>query len=86
MSNDAGRLYFEYRVPATEDAEVIEVLKEAGAIPFLVSNTSDQCMFWETYNKVSGLTKNPYDTRRTVGGSAGGEVSYRTLYFSGMYI
>lgn len=75
MSNDAGRLLFEKRIPASEDAEVVKQIKESGAIPILVSNTPDLCMFWETYNKVTGVTRNPYDTRRTVGGSSGGEVS-----------
>lgn len=75
MSNDAGRVLLEAQVPATEDAEVVRLMKKAGAIPILVSNTPDQCMFWETYNKVTGVTNNPFDTRRTVGGSSGGEVS-----------
>jgi Asp-tRNAAsn/Glu-tRNAGln amidotransferase A subunit and related amidases len=32
-------------------------------------------MNWETFNKATGTTNNPYDTRRTPGGSSGGEVS-----------
>lgn len=75
MSNDAGRVFLEKQVPASDDADVIRSLKAAGAIPILVSNTPDQCMFWETYNKVTGLTRNPFDTRRTVGGSSGGEAA-----------
>lgn len=39
-----------------------------------MSNTPELCMNWETYNKVSGTTRNPYDTRRTPAGSSGGEV------------
>lgn len=59
---------------ATEDADVVIMVRKAGAIILLVSNTPELCLFWESNNKVTGDTKNPYDTRRTAGGSSGGEV------------
>lgn len=48
-------------------------MREAGAIPFALTNVSECCMWWESSNKVHGRTNNPYDTNRIVGGSSGGE-------------
>lgn len=60
---------------ATSDANVVAKIRKAGGIPLLVSNTPELCLWWHTYNKVTGTTKNPYDTRRTAGGSSGGEAA-----------
>lgn len=73
MSNNAGRHWIKSNV-ATADAECIVLLREAGAIPLLVSNVPELCLCWETYNTRTGRTRNPFDTRRTPGGSSGGEV------------
>jgi len=59
---------------ASNDADVVRRIREAGGIPLLVSNTPELCVWWHTYNKVTGTTRNPYDTRRSVGGTSGGEV------------
>jgi fatty acid amide hydrolase 2 len=45
----------------------------AGAIPLGVSNTSELGLWVETDNRVWGRTNNPWDLRRTPGGSSGGE-------------
>lgn len=58
-----------------EDAEAVKILKEAGVIVLLVSNTPEMCLGWESTNYLVGTTKNPYDTSRAAGGSSGGEVS-----------
>ena len=55
------------------DAAGVARLREAGAIPLGVTNTSELCMWMESANRVYGRTNNPYDRRRTVGGSSGGE-------------
>lgn len=55
------------------DAPTVARLRAAGAIPLGVTNTSELCMWMESFNKVYGITNNPYDTTRTVGGSSGGE-------------
>lgn len=52
----------------------IQKLREAGAIPLLVSSTPEICLAWETNNLVTGRTLNPYNTGHTSGGSSGGEV------------
>jgi len=58
---------------ASESAPVAERLLGSGAILLGVSNTSELCMWPETANRVYGRTGNPYDPRRTAGGSSGGE-------------
>lgn len=60
---------------AESDAYIVKLVRDAGAIPLLVSNTPELCMNWETINKATGMTMNPYDTTKTPGGSSGGEVS-----------
>lgn len=60
---------------AMSDANVVTKVREAGGIPILVSNTPELCLWWDTFNKVTGTTKNPYDNRKTVGGSSGGEAA-----------
>lgn len=65
---------------AESDAEVVRQVREAGGIPLVVTNTPELCMNWETTNKVTGMTLNPYDTTRTPGGSSGGEVR-RNFHF-----
>eukprot|EP00736_Rhodelphis_marinus_P007187 Rmarinus@m.3357 len=57
------------------DAPVVQRLRAAGAIILGVTNVSELCMWMETYNYVYGLTRNPYDKRRIVGGSSGGEAA-----------
>ncbi len=60
-------------IVADRDADAVARLRAAGAIPLGVTNTSEACMWMETVNRVYGRTNNPYDPRRTVGGSSGGE-------------
>lgn len=58
---------------ATYTGKAAELVVQAGAIPLLVSNTPEYCYSWESFNLVTGRTLNPYDQRRTCGGSSGGE-------------
>lgn len=60
-------------IKAEKDADCLAHLRSAGAIPLLVSNTPEYCMSWETNNYVTGRTLNPHDSRRSAGGSSGGE-------------
>ena len=62
-------------VTAREDATVVARLREAGAIPLGVTNTSELCVWMESDNRVYGRTNNAYDVARTAGGSSGGEGS-----------
>lgn len=74
LSHQAGR-WLKRKHIATEDAPAVAEVKKHGGIVLLVSNTPELCMLWETYNKVTGLTRNPYNLRRTPGGSSGGEAA-----------
>lgn len=58
---------------APADAPTVARLRAAGAIPLGVTNTSELCMWMESDNPVYGRSNNPYDPRRIVGGSSGGE-------------
>lgn len=62
-------------IKAPEDGETVALLKSAGGIPLLVSNTPEFCTSWESSNLVTGRSLNPFDTRRSPGGSSGGEAS-----------
>ncbi|XP_054715337.1 fatty-acid amide hydrolase 2-A-like [Uloborus diversus] len=55
------------------DSEVVALYRRAGAIPLVVTNVPEMCMWWESANIAFGRTKNPYDHKRTAGGSSGGE-------------
>lgn len=56
---------------AEEDARVIVLMKNAGAIPLATTNCSEMCMWLESNNMVYGRTKNAYHAGRNVGGSSG---------------
>ncbi|XP_069705396.1 fatty-acid amide hydrolase 2 isoform X1 [Periplaneta americana] len=62
-------------VRATEDADVVVLMKNAGGILVAVTNLPEYNLWCETRNNVYGQTLNPYNTTRTVGGSSGGEAS-----------
>uniref|UniRef100_A0A1L8DRV1 Putative amidase n=1 Tax=Nyssomyia neivai TaxID=330878 RepID=A0A1L8DRV1_9DIPT len=72
LLNTAG-IVARRHVRADEDSEAIHLMREAGAIPLAITNTSECCMWWESYNNNHGKSCNPYDTNRIVGGSSGGE-------------
>lgn len=58
---------------AKENAIAVKNLKREGAIVVGKTNVPE-CNFWmESFNKIYGMTKNPYDPSRTPGGSSGGE-------------
>ncbi|CAJ0944302.1 unnamed protein product, partial [Mesorhabditis belari] len=60
---------------ATEDAPSVQRMREAGAIIVALTNVPEFCLWIETSNSMFGQTNNPYDTRRTCGGSSGGEAA-----------
>ncbi|CAJ0593549.1 unnamed protein product [Cylicocyclus nassatus] len=54
-------------------AEVIKRMEAAGAILMAITNVPEACYWIESNNAIYGRTRNPYDSRRTSGGSSGGE-------------
>ncbi|XP_055918796.1 fatty-acid amide hydrolase 2-A [Eupeodes corollae] len=57
------------------DAECVRLMKEAGAIIIATSNVPEVNKWTESRSSLFGQTNNPYDTRRSAGGSSGGEAS-----------
>ncbi|XP_055921354.1 fatty-acid amide hydrolase 2 [Eupeodes corollae] len=76
--NTAG-LYARKGVRSNEDSDAMGLMRKAGAIPFCLTNVSEMCMWWESFNTLHGRTRNPYDTNRIVGGSSGGEGCIQAL-------
>lgn len=58
-------------IPA-QDADVVALLRAAGAIIIGKTNTATMCQDIQTSNPVFGKTKNPFDETKTPGGSSGG--------------
>ncbi|CAH8616369.1 unnamed protein product [Dicrocoelium dendriticum] len=59
--------------PAEEDCVVVKVLKKAGAIPFVLTATSQMALTTSGINPVFGNMWNPYSVDREPGGSSNGE-------------
>ena len=67
----SGSKIFEQYVPK-EDAVVVARLKAAGAIIIGKTNIPEFASDWQSFNQVAGTTNNPWDIKRTPGGSTGG--------------
>ncbi|MGE3537219.1 MAG: amidase [Candidatus Tectimicrobiota bacterium] len=65
-----SRIYQDY-VP-DQDALIVERMRQAGAITIGKTNTPEFGAGSQTFNEVFGETLNPYDLRKTCGGSSGG--------------
>lgn len=52
---------------------MIELIKLSGGIPFVRSNVPQLLLATFTQNYIYGTSYNPWDKKRTVGGSSGGE-------------
>lgn len=63
-------VYRDY-IPESDDL-IIERLKQAGCITLGKTNVPEFGAGSHTFNRVFGATRNPYDLRRTCGGSSGG--------------
>ena len=60
---------------ASEDAESIKKLKQAGAVVFGKTNVPFMLADFQSYNAIYGTTNNPYDHTRVPGGSSGGSAA-----------
>lgn len=58
---------------APRDGTAAARLRRAGAIVLGISNVPEGGFWMETHNLIFGRTRNPWDLRRTPGGSSGGE-------------
>ena len=64
-----------YGEPDRDDVELIRRLRSAGAIPIGRTRMSELAMWPFTLSSAWGVTRNPWDTNRTPGGSSGGSAA-----------
>jgi amidase len=77
------QVFKDYRPP--RDAFPIEKLRKAGAI-IPGKTTLSEYAAGDTYGSMFGITRNPYDLERTVGGSSGGSGAALAANFSTLAI
>ncbi|SJX65791.1 related to AMD2-acetamidase [Sporisorium reilianum f. sp. reilianum] len=72
--SDATIGYISYaNKPSTSDSVLVDLLKKAGAVPFVKTNLPQTIMYSETSNNLWGTTLNPHNRTLHPGGSSGGE-------------
>ena len=71
---------------AAEDATVVARLRGAGAVVLGMTNAPLGSYDWQCWNPLYGRTKNPWDERRTPGGSSGGSAAALAAGFSALEI
>lgn len=71
---------------ARRNADVVEQLQEAGAIIFGKTNVPELAMDLQTYNKIYGITNNPWNRNHTVGGSSGGSAASLASGFTSLEV
>ncbi len=59
----------------TEDADVIKLVRAAGGVFVGATRTPELCLVPYTESALGGITRNPWDTGRTPGGSSGGSAA-----------
>ena len=70
----AGSLLRAKEIPG-KSAPIVQRLIDAGAIPVGNTNTPEFLMAYETDNRLSGKTSNPWNFAHSSGGSSGGEAA-----------
>lgn len=60
---------------ATDDAVLVEALRDAGAIILAKTNVPQLLLAQESENRIYGRTRNPWHLGRSPGGSSGGEAA-----------
>jgi amidase len=61
--------------PATEDAEIIRLVRAAGGVIVGITRTPELCLTPYCESELGGITRNPWDPSRTPGGSSGGSAA-----------
>ncbi|KAK6053141.1 Amidase [Cooperia oncophora] len=65
--------YYRKNNRCTKTAVAVQRVRDAGGILIAITNVPELCAWIESTNVVYGRSRNPYDLRRIVGGSSGGE-------------
>jgi amidase len=61
--------------PATQDSELVRRLRAAGAVIIGKTNTPELAIMGDTEGPAFGVTRNPWNTDRSPGGSSGGSAA-----------
>ena len=69
-------------LPALDDSVPAGRLLAAGGILLGQTNVPFSCFDWQSNSPIYGLTRNPIDRERTVGGSSGGAAASVAAFFS----
>lgn len=69
-------------LPAFDSCRLVERLTDAGAVIIGQTNVPFSCFDWQTNSPIYGLTKNPLNPEKTVGGSSGGSAASVAGYLS----
>ncbi len=69
-----GNIHYRNDISVTT-ASAAARLENAGGILLATSNVPELGFWFETFNKIYGITNNPFDLQRTPGGSSGGEAA-----------
>jgi len=68
------------------NAEAVQRMIDAGCVIYGKTNAPKMAMDFQTYNSVYGVTNNPHDPQRAVGGSSGGSAASLASGFSSLEI
>jgi amidase len=69
-------------LPAFDNCEIVDRLISAGGVFLGQTNVPLSCFDWQTNSPIYGLTRNPLDPERTVGGSSGGSAASLAAFLS----
>ena len=58
-----------------KDGSFVQMIKELGGVPFCLTNIPQTMLSYGSSNPIYGATTNPYDTKRSPGGSSSGEAA-----------
>ena len=75
MPTSHGSLLYQGQGPVDSDSEHVARLRRAGAIPLGKTAAPEFGTIQYTRSKAWGVTRNPWDTERTPGGSSGGSAA-----------
>jgi amidase len=64
-----------FSTPAARDSELVRRLRSAGAVVIGKTNTPELAIIGDTEGPAFGITRNPWNTDRSVGGSSGGSAA-----------
>ncbi|GGN54540.1 amidase [Novosphingobium indicum] len=75
LPTTAGSTIYADAPPATEDAQAVARLRDAGAVLVATLNMDEFAYGFATINAAHGTTRNPHDPSRLAGGSSGGSAA-----------